>query len=382
MDAIHKPDEKRYVTEVVSVSDFLKEAEKTMQTLPQWYFDDVDETETAANCLDCAEAEAEEALRDIDPSDLRCDDDLQITDRKAVPKSPVLDTLRSIPKEKVGNDDSYLSQLVDSMERRVNYKLLDTYRQSASAGTIADENMLGKEAILTVITAKPYDKDADVGEITRKHGIRIERVYLVLSSQKLTELRDVIFCANDCTPITKRVNNSENVNMPAKDVFTGGFFYFNGVFYNDFRKEGSIDLSIPILEWAERRSRSVGPFTTAKMEETTFKELNIRLGQPYVYVHQGNCEHLLVFSDIHFAHKSDPQDISWYPVDFTKRAKTIYHCEACQDNYARWIVHAKERLPQPTMLFCEPCFKLFCLDENDERLFDLSILPLLNSNCL
>ena len=30
----------------------------------------------------------------------------------------------------------------------------------------------------------------------------------------------------------------------------------------------------------------IGPFKTAKMEDTTIEDLTIRLGYPYVYVHQ------------------------------------------------------------------------------------------------
>jgi snRNA-activating protein complex subunit 3 len=38
--------------------------------------------------------------------------------------------------------------------------------------------------------------------------------------------------------------------------------------------------------------------TSRKMEETTFQELTVRIGVPYIYVHQGNCEHMLIVSDV------------------------------------------------------------------------------------
>ena len=41
-----------------------------------------------------------------------------------------------------------------------------------------------------------------------------------------------------------------------------------------------------IRKWAEPTRRKVGPFITAKMEETYIRDLTIRLGYPYVYVHQ------------------------------------------------------------------------------------------------
>lgn len=54
----------------------------------------------------------------------------------------------------------------------------------------------------------------------------------------------------------------------------------------------------PIVEWAEAPSVAVGPFEAVSMQGVTFQSLTIRLGQPYLYIHQGNCEHLIVFSDL------------------------------------------------------------------------------------
>ena len=41
-----------------------------------------------------------------------------------------------------------------------------------------------------------------------------------------------------------------------------------------------------IRNWAEPDKRKIGPFTTAKMEETKIEDLEVRFGYPYVYVHQ------------------------------------------------------------------------------------------------
>lgn len=53
-----------------------------------------------------------------------------------------------------------------------------------------------------------------------------------------------------------------------------------------------------IMDWASDPMRSIGPFGSAVMEQTRFIDLQLRLGQPYVYMHQGDCEHLIVFSDM------------------------------------------------------------------------------------
>lgn len=53
-----------------------------------------------------------------------------------------------------------------------------------------------------------------------------------------------------------------------------------------------------IIEWSESHDRGYGKFQTAKMEDFTFNDLFIKLGFPYLYCHQGDCEHVIVITDI------------------------------------------------------------------------------------
>ena len=57
-----------------------------------------------------------------------------------------------------------------------------------------------------------------------------------------------------------------------------------------------------IMDWVKKEDRyklpNLGIYSAEKMEETIFDDLDIRLGYPYVYCHQGNCEHLMIFRDL------------------------------------------------------------------------------------
>ena len=53
-----------------------------------------------------------------------------------------------------------------------------------------------------------------------------------------------------------------------------------------------------IIEWSESHDRGYGKFQTAKMEDFTFNDLYIKVGFPYLYCHQGDCEHVVVITDI------------------------------------------------------------------------------------
>lgn len=66
----------------------------------------------------------------------------------------------------------------------------------------------------------------------------------------------------------------------------------------------ALSLSFPqnrtIIEWSESHDRGYGKFQTARMEDFTFNDLNIKLGFPYLYCHQGDCEHVVVITDIRY----------------------------------------------------------------------------------
>ncbi len=53
-----------------------------------------------------------------------------------------------------------------------------------------------------------------------------------------------------------------------------------------------------IIHWASNSNRGLGPYESESMEDKVFSDLSIRLGHPYLYKHQGDCEHLIVFTDV------------------------------------------------------------------------------------
>lgn len=73
-------------------------------------------------------------------------------------------------------------------------------------------------------------------------------------------------------------------------------FYIEETFYDDMRCPSNIEYSEKVLDWAEKHNLSLGH--KAKMEYTNIIDLTVKLGYPYLYQHQGNCEHLFCFSDV------------------------------------------------------------------------------------
>ncbi|KAF4025354.1 hypothetical protein G4228_017364 [Cervus hanglu yarkandensis] len=163
---------------------------------------------------------------------------------------------------------------------------------------------------------------------------------LVLGSQKLTELRDSICCVSDLQ-IGGEFSNTpdqapENIS---KDLYKSAFFYFEGTFYNDKRYPECRDLSRTIIEWSESHDRGYGKFQTAKMEDFTFNDLYIKVGFPYLYCHQGDCEHVVVITDI------------------------------------RWVTNNDSFAPQDPCFFCDVCFRMLHYDAEGNKLGEFLAYP-------
>lgn len=123
------------------------------------------------------------------------------------------------------------------------------------------------------------------------------------------------------------------------------------------------------MEWAKNEERGIGELRSAKMEETRFIDLNIRLGQPYVYVHQGDCEHIIVFPEIRvFCPQTDSPFLKDYPKVYKTVNRSASKCRMCHINVAKWIVLENKRLPDEPYFFCHQCFMSFNYDSKKKKI--------------
>ena len=141
--------------------------------------------------------------------------------------------------------------------------------------------------------------------------LKLKSVISILGCQTLYELRQKIICQSD---LSITIETSENPNQKpgsmAKDVYKSGFFYIEDTFYNDTSVPTNIDYSSVILEWAA--TRDIGPFKVATMD-AQINSLCARFGFPWVYQHQGCCEHLIVLTDARLVTVNDVLALSAYP---------------------------------------------------------------------
>ncbi|XP_058551285.1 snRNA-activating protein complex subunit 3 isoform X2 [Panthera onca] len=199
---------------------------------------------------------------------------------------------------------------------------------------------------------------------------------LVLGSQKLTELRDSICCVSDLQIGGEFSNTPDQApEHISKDLYKSAFFYFEGTFYNDKRYPECRDLSRTIIEWSESHDRGYGKFQTAKMEDFTFNDLYIKLGFPYLYCHQGDCEHVVVITDIRLVHRDDCLDRTLYPLLIKKHWLWTRKCFVCKMYTARWVTNNDSFAPEDPCFFCDVCFRMLHYDSEGNKLGEFLAYP-------
>lgn len=50
------------------------------------------------------------------------------------------------------------------------------------------------------------------------------------------------------------------------------------------------------ITWA--KANNFPPYSQAKMEDTKLLDLQVKVGFPYLYCHQGDCEHVVIITDV------------------------------------------------------------------------------------
>nr|XP_020144936.1 snRNA-activating protein complex subunit 3 isoform X2 [Microcebus murinus] len=199
---------------------------------------------------------------------------------------------------------------------------------------------------------------------------------LVLGSQKLTELRDSIRCVSDLQIGGEFSNTPDQApEHISKDLYKSAFFYFEGTFYNDKRYPECRDLSRTIVEWSESHDRGYGKFQTARMEDFTFNDLYIKLGFPYLYCHQGDCEHVVVITDIRLVHHDDCLDRTLYPLLIKKHWLWTRKCFVCKMYTARWVTNNDSFAPEDPCFFCDVCFRMLHYDSEGNKLGEFLAYP-------
>ncbi|KAG2872852.1 hypothetical protein PC115_g24508, partial [Phytophthora cactorum] len=190
--------------------------------------------------------------------------------------------------------------------------------------------------------------------------------FLVRRSQRISEIVDLVVCAND-----------ERLNEHAK---ASKLIYFGQKFFVDRRVRGSLDYSEQIKRWIrakpERHSK-FGAFTDSvraprSLHASTFADLELHVDVPGVYIHQGECEHLLRLRDARLPHELDaPKSDDFFPLRLPNPLnRPLRNCLICQNYSAKHVCYGDRMAVMDPMFFCNRCYRAAHYDANGNLLYD------------
>lgn len=189
---------------------------------------------------------------------------------------------------------------------------------------------------------------------------KLSQEFAVLGSQKLTELKDKIYCQCKLGPLVdisddiSKVKDVDFLNSCAHDPANDpGFFFITDTFYNDVRHR-DVDYSKEIREWMQTHS-SIGEVQVKSMEETRFNDINVRVGYPQVYKHSCLCEHIISFSDIRLIAPDDSLTRSTYPMLRVVPNSPTKLCLICGYEEASFIVKDSSAHIHDPAFLCKDC---------------------------
>eukprot|EP01138_Halocafeteria_seosinensis_P015325 gb/GECG01015641.1/.p1 GENE.gb/GECG01015641.1/~~gb/GECG01015641.1/.p1 ORF type:complete len:405 (+),score=40.75 gb/GECG01015641.1/:1-1215(+) len=178
--------------------------------------------------------------------------------------------------------------------------------------------------------------------------------FLVLGSQPLTILRDRIYCLSD---------NEDTFKGAASSA---AYFYIDGICYDDCRPIPGTDgqertqLSEPVIDWSRAALTSGkvsgwGLLESKAMEKTRFNDLTMRLGAHYLFCHQGDCQHILVFTDMRTVTRIDELNENKYPIHTFQTVLKRSKCAACP-RPAECLLYGDSVGNNNPTYYCSQCF--------------------------
>ncbi|XP_037328442.1 snRNA-activating protein complex subunit 3 isoform X1 [Pungitius pungitius] len=293
---------------------------------------------------------------------LRCHPEDQQPDTELVPPDP---TLRTLIQRKKRQDFRAAS--------KVSHNRHDLYADELErlTGGIKPEAPLDMvpegEVILTINVYYP----ANVEKFT---CVRPHITLLMTGSHTLAELRDAICCVSDLQVCGEFSSTPDMApEFISKDHFKSAYFFFEGVFYNDMRYPECRDISKTVIEW--QKAYNVPLHSQAKMEDTRFVDLKVKVGFPYLYCHQGDCEHLVIITDVRLSHVNDCLDKKLYPMLVHKHRVPTQKCAVCHVYIVRWLTTNDQFAPSNPCLFCDKCFRMLHYDTKGNKIGQFMAYP-------
>jgi len=190
--------------------------------------------------------------------------------------------------------------------------------------------------------------------------------FILLGSQPLSVLKDSVSCLSDSI--------FEGKLTPSSTIF------IENVFHDDMRDPTAIRYSETVLRWVHSEKRFSHPGLDyyelgADMAETPLRDIDLRLGSHYLYAHQGDCQHVIIFTDMWIPHESDVQDSAAYPLKTFQCKYRKKKCRICNIFQAKFVTYGDVLANENPFFYCEECYRPMHYSKEGHLLYDYQVYP-------
>lgn len=257
--------------------------------------------------------------------------------------------------------ETFKQEIKCNRKRRVPLKL--DYIETRVKQSKNSDLVPGQDFIVIVRIFPPYKQET--GGKTDFSKTYTQEIILS-GNNTLSDLRDSIQCLEDYQENTgdlSEIYTSKDDHVPVQlrnnAVYPNGLFYIDNTFFIDTRHANHKDYSKLIRDWSNKCNIGLSNDPPTPMHNFKICDLSVRFGFPYLYQHQGNCEHLIIFSDARLMHPTkDNLRSENYPL-ITNRREQSHSCMACGLRISEWVVKECKRFPHDIAFLCNECHFLY-----------------------
>lgn len=114
------------------------------------------------------------------------------------------------------------------------------------------------------------------------------------------------------------------------------------------------------------------PIVQLGQANVTIADLTVRLGQPYLFLHNGDCEHALVFTDVfHDVQAPELEDAPLVQVTWSRGMRVI-PCDVCKVRMAVKYALDDNLADESPFHYCTECFEMAHYSRDGGKLFEYS----------
>ncbi|KAL7749955.1 hypothetical protein RI367_004831 [Sorochytrium milnesiophthora] len=214
-------------------------------------------------------------------------------------------------------------------------------------------------------TPRRYDINFPTRTETRGNPLRRLQQLEVLSDNTLENLRDAIQCIADFSSPKERsvVVNGQPLNQVGGPRRSNSMFVIEGRPYIDRRAEGTA----AFVDYSQNCMLLSAEQEAGDMSQTRFSSLQLRLHVPYVFVHQGSCEHLLLFDEIRLLDDDAQTKGVSFPYTIFRLRVRRPQCAMCTSRPISVATHNDLYSGETVCGWCDSCFHKFHYAEADAQ---------------